>query len=158
MAGLREREGRPPPDPNWLNSIQFLGKFGKIMCWRPHWRVGAPTSEKSWIRHCSCTIQKNTSYSLLFSMLEIPHNNNWYLNIDSDEKIILHWIHSLDFGILNGLKQLQTKDWGTMLVVKRSVGVTPEVNLRITLHTSEGSTLDFKPRADVTRSPKQWYL
>ena len=33
--------------------MQFLGKFGKIVCWRPPWRVGAPTSGKSGIRHWS---------------------------------------------------------------------------------------------------------
>ena len=31
----------------------FWGKFGKIICWRPLPRVGAPTSVKSWIRNCS---------------------------------------------------------------------------------------------------------
>ena len=43
---------------------------------------------------------------------------------------------------------------------KRSAGVAPEVNLRNSAqarkHASE-STLDLKPRADVTRSPKQGY-
>ena len=48
------REGRVSPGPNSLNFIQFLGKFGKIVCCRPPSprRVGAPTSEKSWIRQC----------------------------------------------------------------------------------------------------------
>ena len=41
-------------------------------------------------------------------------------------------------------------------------GVAPEVNLRNPLSTGEGiqareSTLALKPRADVTRSPKQGY-
>ena len=31
--------------------MQPLGKFGKIVCWRLPWRVGTPTSGKSWIRH-----------------------------------------------------------------------------------------------------------
>ena len=49
-----------------------------------------------------------------------------------------------------------------MLAIKRSAGVTPEVNVRNPLstddkHTSEGSTLTLKPRADVIRSPKQNY-
>ena len=26
---------RPPPGPNSFNFMQFLGKFGKIICWRP---------------------------------------------------------------------------------------------------------------------------
>ena len=43
----------PPGGPNSFNSMQFLGKFGKIVCWRPPWRVGAPSSGKSWIRHCT---------------------------------------------------------------------------------------------------------
>ena len=34
------RDVRPPGSPNSLNSMQFWGKFGKIVCWR----VGAPTS------------------------------------------------------------------------------------------------------------------
>ena len=31
------REGRAPPPggPNSFNFMQFLGKFGKIVCWRP---------------------------------------------------------------------------------------------------------------------------
>ena len=43
---------RAPPGPNSFNFMQFLGKFGKIVCWRLPWRVGAPSSGKSWIRHC----------------------------------------------------------------------------------------------------------
>ena len=43
---------------------------------------------------------------------------------------------------------------------KRSAGVAPEVNLRNTMqekeHASE-STLAWKPRADITKSPKQGY-
>ena len=42
---------RPPPGPNSFNFMQFWGKFGKIVCWCPPWRVGAPSSGKSWIRH-----------------------------------------------------------------------------------------------------------
>ena len=47
-----------------------------------------------------------------------------------------------------------------MLAIKRLTGVTPEVNLRNSTqarkHASK-STLALKPRADVTRSPKQGY-
>ena len=43
-----------PQGPNSFNSIQFLGKFGKIVCWHPpppeSWH---PHLGKSWIRHCS---------------------------------------------------------------------------------------------------------
>ena len=36
VADLRRgREGRPPVGPNSFNFMQFLGKFGKIVCWRP---------------------------------------------------------------------------------------------------------------------------
>ena len=37
--------GTPPPPPERPNSfdfMQFLGKFGKIICWRPPWGVDAP--------------------------------------------------------------------------------------------------------------------
>ena len=55
VADLRgARETRPfPGGPNSFNFMQFLGKLGKILCWRPPpQRVGEPTSGKSWIRHC----------------------------------------------------------------------------------------------------------
>ena len=43
----------PPPDPNSFNFVQLLGIFGKIVyCAPPPRGVGAPTSGKSWIRHC----------------------------------------------------------------------------------------------------------
>ena len=43
--------------PSWGSKFfQFhavFGKIGKIVCWRPPPRgVGAPSSGKSWIRHC----------------------------------------------------------------------------------------------------------
>ena len=41
----------PPGGSNSFNFIQFLGKFGKIVCWRPPRGVGAPPWGKSWIRH-----------------------------------------------------------------------------------------------------------
>ena len=34
VADLRGREGRPR-GPNFFNSMQFLGNFGKIVCWCP---------------------------------------------------------------------------------------------------------------------------
>ena len=45
----------PPVGQNSFNFMQFLGIFGKIVCWHPPSPrgVGAPTSGKSWIRHCS---------------------------------------------------------------------------------------------------------
>ena len=45
----------PPGGPNSFNFIQFLGKFYKIVRWCPSWGVGAPSSGKSWIRHCITT-------------------------------------------------------------------------------------------------------
>ena len=49
-----------------------------------------------------------------------------------------------------------------MLGVKRSAGVTPEVNLRNWLYAGDkahklGSTLCLKPNTNVTRSPNQGY-
>ena len=42
-------KGRPgahlPTDQNFLNFMQFVGKF---VCWRSSWRVGAPSYEESW--------------------------------------------------------------------------------------------------------------
>ena len=35
---------------NFLNSMQFFTKFGKIICWHPPWRVAAPSYGESWIR------------------------------------------------------------------------------------------------------------
>ena len=59
------------------------------------------------------------------------------------------WIRDLQ---IRGLK-------ATTLAAKRLGGVTSEVNLGnpLTKHASEGSTLALKPRADVTRCPKQEY-
>ena len=46
------RDAWPPGCWNSFNFMQFLGKFGEIVCWHPSLGVGAPSSEKSWIRHC----------------------------------------------------------------------------------------------------------
>ena len=43
VADLRGCEGLAPhPRPNSFNFMQFLGKFGKIVCWCPPRRFGAP--------------------------------------------------------------------------------------------------------------------
>ena len=51
------------------------------------------------------------------------------------------------------------KVFGAMLVVTRSLSVTPEVNLKNSVqgrkHASKKSTLALKLRADITRSQKQ---
>ena len=41
MADLREVQGTRAPGPNSFNFMQFLGEFGKIVCWCPPWKVGA---------------------------------------------------------------------------------------------------------------------
>ena len=60
----------------------------------------------------------------------------------------------------DGYKYVGQIGLAAMLAVKRLAGVAPEVNLRNSVqarkHASE-STLALKPRADVTRSPKQGY-
>ena len=60
----------------------------------------------------------------------------------------------------DGCKYMGQSDLAAMLAVKRLAGVALEVNLRNSAqarkHASE-STLALKPRADVTRSPKQGY-
>ena len=45
----------PPPGPNSFNFMQFLGKFGKIICLRLHGGFATPPPHppgKSWIHHC----------------------------------------------------------------------------------------------------------
>ena len=37
------RDTCSPRGPNSFNFMQFCGKFAKIVCWHPLWRVGAPT-------------------------------------------------------------------------------------------------------------------
>ena len=43
MADLRggARDARPR-GPNSFNFMQFLGKFGEIVCWRPPGKLGPP--------------------------------------------------------------------------------------------------------------------
>ena len=47
VADLGGHEGHTPPPPpgrpNSFDFMQFSGKFGKIVCWRPPWGVGTPT-------------------------------------------------------------------------------------------------------------------
>ena len=38
-------EGRPPGGPNSFNFLQFWGKFGKIVCWRPPGELAPPPRE-----------------------------------------------------------------------------------------------------------------
>ena len=47
------RDERPPGGSNSFNFMQFLGNFGKIVCWRPPpGGLASPPTGKSWIRHC----------------------------------------------------------------------------------------------------------
>ena len=51
VADLRGvRDACPPGGPNSFNFMQFLGKYGKIICWCPR-GVGTPSLGKSWIHH-----------------------------------------------------------------------------------------------------------
>ena len=42
LISVADLGGRPPTAQNFLNFMQFFAKFGKIICWRPPRRVGAP--------------------------------------------------------------------------------------------------------------------
>ena len=46
------RGTRTPRGPNSFNFMQFMGKLSKSYVGAPPWGVGAPSSGKSWIRHC----------------------------------------------------------------------------------------------------------
>ena len=64
VADLRGDAGdaHPPRGPNSFNFMKFWENFGKIIYWLPPWGVGAPSSGKSWIRHCreklKCLLRK----------------------------------------------------------------------------------------------------
>ena len=56
-------------------------------------------------------------------------------------------------------KYLNKKNSAAMLAIKTSAGVTPEMNLRNSLHIGEqvgksGVHPDFAPKADVSKRPK----
>ena len=81
VADLRGARGTrvPPVGPNSFNFMQFLVKFGKIVCWlsnthpHPSPRVHAPTSGKFWIRHCFVIyIHVNIFVSTLKSIEKLP--------------------------------------------------------------------------------------
>ena len=56
IGGSKEGREGCPWGPNSFNFMQFLGIFGKIVCWHPR-RVGAPSYRGSWIRHCFYLLQ-----------------------------------------------------------------------------------------------------
>ena len=66
-----------PGCPNSFNVMQFLGHFGKIVCWCPPWGVGAPSSGKSWIRHRydSMIVLSGGMYSYFFKHI-VPYSCN----------------------------------------------------------------------------------
>ena len=66
---------RPPSKS--FNFMQFLGKFGKIVCWRPPpQRVGTPSSGKSWICHCLYYQQKAHIQTILCKLANRKPNRN----------------------------------------------------------------------------------
>ena len=71
VADLRgEREGRAPPPlaPNFFIFMQFSGKIGQTIGWRPPFGVCAPSLGKSWIRHWYlCDLCKNTIIQVLIT-------------------------------------------------------------------------------------------
>ena len=59
VADLRSKILDAPPPPPGSKFFQFHAVFGKIWQNRmlaPPWRVGTPTSGKSWISHCKVYI------------------------------------------------------------------------------------------------------
>ena len=84
VADLRGARGtRAPPVHNFFIFMQFSGKIGQIIGWHPPpFGVSAPSSGKSWIRHC-----QEVNFNILMS--NDPHLNSdtacvtfyfaWYL-------------------------------------------------------------------------------
>ena len=72
LRGARGTLAPPPPGPNSFNFMQFLGKFGKIVCWRTPWGVGAPSSGKSWIRHWKVSLEIKAFFIISVFSLSIP--------------------------------------------------------------------------------------
>ena len=75
------RKGRAPPGgPNSFNFMQFLGKFGKIVCWRPPGELappprGNPGSATDIIQH-----KLNTNINLFKTWWEIMIAENLTVN------------------------------------------------------------------------------
>ena len=73
------RQGRAPPPggPNSFNFMQFWGENGQIIA---SFRVGAPSSGKSWIRHWVGCLQLSTTYQLYRCHVEkISHPSLWVI-------------------------------------------------------------------------------
>ena len=54
--------------------MQFLGKNGQIVCWRPPSGVGTPPppSGKSWICHCNVS---NCQKDVMYPIAHVPHRS-----------------------------------------------------------------------------------
>ena len=86
--------------------MQFRGNFGKFMCWRcpplPR-RVGAPTSGKSWIRHCISLIffdymqfsgkKSQIKGSRLFIWIHFFVLDIRHMNFETRELMLKCWIN-----------------------------------------------------------------
>ena len=62
----------PPMAQNFLNFMQFFGKIGNFICWRPPRTVGAPSYGESWIHprnsiaYCALLSLDSSSMVVLF--------------------------------------------------------------------------------------------
>ena len=79
--------GRPPTAPNFLNFMQFFAKFGKIICWRPPWRVGAPSYVESWIRPCFVCVKFRVAMiqKKLVAIFTSPRKRSYW-------KVMFSWV------------------------------------------------------------------
>ena len=80
MADLRGTQGTCPRGPNSFNFMQFLEKFGKIICWRPPGELappprGNPGSATDIIQH-----KLNTNINLFKTWWEIMIAENLTVN------------------------------------------------------------------------------
>ena len=87
----RGREGRPSHGQNSFNFMQFLGKFAKIMCWRPleNWRsqlreiLGPPmkvTKNSFFYKICSSLYFNDT---LSYHKAQSPDSDSDYICLTS---------------------------------------------------------------------------
>ena len=80
MADLKGCEGRVSPGgPNSFNFMQFFGKIwqNRMLAPPPLPSVGAPTSEKSWIRHCILGKNEHKFCHAILHTLRVWETKNW---------------------------------------------------------------------------------
>ena len=67
MADLRGARGMhaPPGGPNSFNFMQFLGKFGKIVCWRPPGELVPPPRRNPGSATVMCSFGQNIGLLIL---------------------------------------------------------------------------------------------